>query len=207
MPELQNVAVRFQRDGATHTVFESLSLTFEPGLTTVLSGPSGCGKTTVLRLLAGLISPDSGNVTRETEVAVATLFQDLALFPWLTAEQNVNLVLSDSPATLPAARAMLDAVGLSENYDSYPADLSGGMCQRVALARALVRDADLLLLDEPFRGLDPALHLQMLSLVKAKRAGKTTVIVSHDPTDLSVADRHISFRFLNDNLPTVDKIN
>ena len=184
MIALSDVTVTF---APNKTVLEHLSLDIPKEKTTAIMGASGCGKTTLLRLLAGIISPNSGNVTRETD-RLSFVFQDPALLPWLTAEENVNLVLSDSKRTLPTAREWLARVGLAEDADRYPAELSGGMKQRVALARALATDADVLLLDEPFRGLDAALHIQMRELICAVRNGKTTVIVTHDESDLYMAD-------------------
>ena len=185
MIALSDVTVTF---APNKTVLEHLSLDIPNGKTTAIMGPSGCGKTTLLRLLAGIISPTSGNVTRETD-RISFAFQDPALLPWLSAAENVNLVLSDNKKTLPMAREWLAHVGLSEDADRYPAELSGGMKQRVALARALATDADVLLLDEPFRGLDAALHVQMRELIRTVRQGKTTVLVTHDESDLCIADR------------------
>ena len=184
MIALSNVTVTF---APNKTVLEHLTLEFPQGTTTAVMGASGCGKTTLLRLLAGIISPTSGNVTRETN-SISYVFQDPSLLGWLTAAENVNLVLSDSKKTLPTAREWLSHVGLAEDADRYPAELSGGMKQRVALARALATDADVLLLDEPFRGLDAALHEQMRELIRTERKGKTTVLVTHDEQDLCMAD-------------------
>ena len=191
MPELKNVTLDFGSGQNKKRVFDDLSLKMEQGVITVITGPSGCGKSSLLNLIAGLISPTLGNVTRETE-SISYAFQDASLLPWLTALENVNLVLSDSTKTLPLARKWLAAVELAQEEDRYPGELSGGMRQRVALARALAVDAELLLLDEPFRGLDTELHEKMRDLVRQSRRGKTTVIVTHDPLDLTIADAHIS---------------
>ena len=190
MTRLDHVTVSFSDGKTTKQVLRDLTLEIPRGKTTVIMGPSGCGKTTLLRLLAGLISPDSGNVTRETE-SIAFLFQDTALLPWLTALENVNLVLSDGKETRETAQKWLSLVGLADEADAYPSTLSGGMRQRVALARALAYDADLLLLDEPFRGLDEQLHERMLELIQITRKGKTTVLVTHDARDGRIADQCI----------------
>ena len=184
MITLNDVTVTFSPD---KTVLEHVTLDFPAGATTAIMGASGRGKTTLLRLLAGIISPTLGNVTRETD-HISFAFQDPALLPWLSAAENVNLVLSDRKETLPTAREWLARVGLEKDADRYPAELSGGMKQRVALARALATDADVLLLDEPFRGLDAALHVQMRELIRTTRQGKTTVLVTHDESDLCIAD-------------------
>jgi ABC-type nitrate/sulfonate/bicarbonate transport system ATPase subunit len=184
MITLNDVTVTFSPD---KTVLEHVTLDLPAGATTAIMGASGRGKTTLLRLLAGIISPTSGNVTRETD-RISFAFQDPALLPWLSAAENVNLVLSDRKETLPTAREWLARVGLEKDADRYPAELSGGMKQRVALARALATDADVLLLDEPFRGLDAALHQEMRELIRTARQGKTTVLVTHDESDLCIAD-------------------
>lgn len=192
MVTLQNVTLSF-RDGKTvKTVLNDLSLTFPEGKTIVVMGPSGCGKTTLLRVIAGLQSPDTGNVTRETE-SISYLFQDTALLPWLTAVENVNLVLSDSKETLRTATEWLSRVELADEANTHPASLSGGMRQRVALARALSTDAELLLLDEPFRGMDEDLHVKMRELIRECRKGKTTVLVTHDAQDAELADVLVVF--------------
>ena len=188
----QNVTLSYRDNKTVKTVLDDITLHIPAGKTTMIMGPSGCGKTTLLRLAAGLIAPTLGNVTRETE-HISYLFQDPALLPWLTAAENVNLVLSDSKKTLPAATEWLARVGLDGEANTYPAALSGGMRQRVALARALCTDADLLLLDEPFRGMDEDLHARMRDLIHTCRLGKTTVIVTHDPSDAQCADLRIVF--------------
>ena len=192
MIQLQNVTLSYQDKKTVKTVLDHLTLEIPQGKTTVIMGPSGCGKTTLLRLLSGLLPPTLGNVTCETE-SISYLFQDPALLPWLTAVQNVNLALSDKKETLPKAVEWLRCVDLEGEANTYPASLSGGMRQRVALARALSTDAELLLLDEPFRGMDGELHAKMRELIQTCRKGKTTVIVTHDAQDAEIADCCIVF--------------
>ncbi len=192
MVTLQNVTLSYKDGKTIKTVLSDLSLTFPTGKMTTVMGPSGCGKTTLLRVIAGLESPDTGNVTRETD-SISYLFQDTALLPWLTAAENVNLVLSDSRETLRTAVEWLARVELADEANTYPASLSGGMRQRVALARALSTDAELLLLDEPFRGMDEDLHAKMRNLIRSCRQGKTTILVTHDAADAEMADCRITF--------------
>jgi NitT/TauT family transport system ATP-binding protein len=192
MIHLENITLTYQEKKTIKTVLDDLTLDIPTGKTTVIMGPSGCGKTTLLRLMSGLITPTLGNVTRETD-SISYLFQDTALLPWLTAAENVNLVLSDNKSTLPLAVEWLSRVGLANEADTYPSALSGGMRQRVALARALSTDAELLLLDEPFRGMDEDLHARMRELIRQFRQGKTTVIVTHDKADAEMADCRIVF--------------
>ena len=192
MITLQNITLSY-RDGKTvKTVLDDVSLHVPAGKTTVIMGPSGCGKTTLLRLVSGLMEPTAGNVTRETE-SISYLFQDTALLPWLTAAENVNLVLSDSKETIRTAVEWLSRVELADEANTHPASLSGGMRQRVALARALSTDAELLLLDEPFRGMDENLHVKMRELIRECRKGKTTVLVTHDAADAELADVLVVF--------------
>ena len=144
------------------TVFSDISLEVHEKEVVSIIGSSGSGKTTLLRVLAGLRAPDGGSV-RVSPGRIACVFQTPRLLPWRTAAENVNAVLSDRAQTMPQARAWLERLELGEAAEQYPAALSGGMQQRVAIARALAYDAPVLLLDEPFRGLDAA--LRALSLI------------------------------------------
>ena len=160
--ELKNITVRF--DGKS--VLSDCSLTLGEGERIALMGPSGCGKTTLLRVALSLQPPDAGTVSGDAG-RTASVFQEPRLLPWRTAAENVNAVLSDTEATMPEALSMLDRVELSDAAEKYPAELSGGMQQRVSIARALAYRPDLLVLDEPFRGLDDELRGRMVSLLSA----------------------------------------
>ena len=180
MIELQNVCMAY----GEKTVFSSLSLRFDaPGKYAVL-GPSGCGKTTLLRLIAGLETPDCGTISRP-DVPVSFCFQEERLIPWYTVRENVALVIPSAKkeTSLRLAQTWLDRVGLSSEGNAYPAQLSGGMKRRAALARALAFDAPILLMDEPFRALDEAAHRDMLALVNACAQGKLLILVTHDARD------------------------
>ena len=160
--ELKNITVRF--DGKS--VLSDCSLTLGEGERIALMGPSGCGKTTLLRVALSLQPPDAGTVSGDAG-RTAAVFQEPRLLPWRTAAENVNAVLSDTEATMPEALSMLDRVELSDAAEKYPAELSGGMQQRVSIARALAYRPDLLVLDEPFRGLDDELRGRIVSLLSA----------------------------------------
>ena len=175
MVELQDVSLSF--DGKP--VFSNVSLHIPPGAHTAIMGPSGVGKTTLLRVIAGLLKPDSGRVRVHTPRR-ARLFQSPRLLPWLTALENVNTVLSDGPHTLPEAMDWLQRVGLGAAAGKYPAELSGGMLARVALARALAYGGNLVLLDEPFQGLDEDTRAEMIALCREVLREKTTILVTHD---------------------------
>lgn len=159
-------------------VLQDCSLQVKPGSRIALMGPSGCGKTTLINAIAGLTVPDSGTV--QVNGRVSYVFQEPALFPWLTAEENVNVVLSDKPETIPQARKWLEQAGLGDSLDKYPHQLSGGQKQRVAICRALAFGGDILLLDEPLKGLDPDTRDQVARLMVHTWKEKTLLLVTHD---------------------------
>ena len=159
-------------------VLKDCSLRVERGSRIALMGSSGCGKTTLINAIAGLTVPDSGTV--QVNGKVSYVFQEPALFPWLTALENVNVVLSDKPETLPQARQWLAAAGLVDSLDKYPHQLSGGQKQRVAICRALAFGGDVLLLDEPLKGLDPDTRERVADLILRESRDKTLLLVTHD---------------------------
>lgn len=175
---------------------EDVSLDVPPGEIVCLLGPSGCGKTTLLRLTAGVERPTSGRILINDRVAAGTedflpperrgvglMFQDFALFPHLTLERNVAFGLRALPRAeaMRVARAALERVGLAKYADQYPHILSGGEQQRVALARAIAPRPGMLLMDEPFSGLDTRLREEMRdeTLTILKETGATCMIVTH----------------------------
>ena len=184
-----------------------IDLNVSPGEIVCLLGPSGCGKTTLLRVISGIERPSSGRVLiNDQEVAgpnrfvppearsVGLMFQDFALFPHLNVLDNVAFGLRslsiDERAR--AARAILDRVGLASFAGAFPATLSGGQQQRVALARAIVPRPAVMLMDEPFSGLDiqlrDAMQEETLSLLRETRA--TSLIVTHHPEEaMRLGDR------------------
>ena len=159
-------------------VLKDCSLQVKSGSRIALMGPSGCGKTTLINAIAGLIAPDSGTI--QVNGKVSYVFQEPALFPWLTAAENVNVVLSDKPETLPQARKWLEEAGLSDSLDKYPHQLSGGQKQRVAICRALAFGGEILLLDEPLKGLDPDTRDRVAQLILRESRDKTLLLVTHD---------------------------
>lgn len=149
----------------------------------VLLGGSGMGKTTLLRLLAGLMKPDSGQIhgiTADTRIAV--MYQEDRLFPHLTVWKNLKLVRPD--ITQPEAEELLKELNLEESVlDQLPRELSGGMRRRAALARTLLFEAEVVLMDEPFQGLDPDTRQMALQTVKKRTAGRPLLLISHEPQD------------------------
>lgn len=182
---MENVCKRF----GGRPVIAGFNLTVRPGETLGMLGPSGVGKSTVLRLIAGLETPDSGRVRLAT-ARIGFVFQEARLLPWDTALSNVALPLRamgmSRPDALERARRFLRRMELSEFEDALPSRLSGGMRQRVALARAFAVAPDILLLDEPFTGLDKALKQSIRTLLETAidECGAAVVHVTHDPTEL-----------------------
>ena len=174
MLELKDISVRY--DGKS--VLSGCGLSLGDGERLALMGPSGCGKTTLLRVALSLLPPDTGSVSGAPG-RTAAVFQEPRLLPWRTAAENVNVVLSDTPETMPEALSMLERVELSDAVEKYPAELSGGMQQRVSIARALAFRPDLLVLDEPFRGLDDELRGRMVSLLNTSLQSASLLLVTH----------------------------
>lgn len=176
-----------------------VTLRLDPGEFVCLVGASGSGKTTLLSLLAGLETPTSGSI--DTGAARrALLFQDAALMPWLSASANVELPLQIQRVSRAERGArvaeLLALVGLADFADRRPHELSGGMRQRVALARALAEDADLLLMDEPFGGLDAitrdVLHDEVERIWLRRRP--TVLFVTHNAREaVRLGDRVLVF--------------
>ncbi len=169
-------------------VLENVDLDIAPGEFVALIGRSGSGKTTLLRMLAGLDQPNEGTI--ELPSARAVVFQEPRLLPWRRVWRNVALGLSDGGRR--RALAALDEVALGHRVEAWPLTLSGGEAQRVGLARALVRDPDLLLLDEPLGALDALTRLRMQRLVSElwQRHRCAVLLVTHDVDEaLLLADR------------------
>ena len=191
------------------SVLENINLTINDGELVCLLGPSGCGKTTLLRLIAGLDHPTSGEIVANGEVVKkpsgdrAVIFQQYSLFPWLTVLQNVTFGLemttkNSKEENIAAAERYLKSVGLIDFKDSYPHELSGGMKQRVAIIRSLLNHSPILLMDEPFSALDMQNRhkLQEQLIGVWKRFENTIVFVTHD-VDEAV--------FLADKIVILDK--
>ena len=163
--EIEHVSKGYGDEWNFEQVLSDLSLSLEPGKMTVVIGPSGCGKSTLVGLVAGFEAPDQGSilidgkpVTRPARDRMV-VFQETALMPWQTTYKNIVFgpqLRGDltGKALHDEAKRLLDIVGLSEFKDKYPLQLSGGMQRRAELARALINKPKILIMDEPFRGLD-----------------------------------------------------
>ncbi|MDX2101525.1 MAG: ABC transporter ATP-binding protein [Alphaproteobacteria bacterium] len=192
---------------AAHLAVDQVSLAIAPGEVVCLLGPSGCGKSTLLRLAAGLEAVQQGRVWLAGQVVggpsinvaperrrVGLVFQDYALFPHLKALDNVAFGLTSLPGPERRRRALeaLDRVDMAGYANAFPHQLSGGQQQRVALARALAPGPQVMLMDEPFSGLDARLRTQVRdqSLAVLRAAGTATMMVTHDPEEaMAMADR------------------
>lgn len=200
--ELRSVTKEFP----THRAVDDVSLVLERGEFFSLVGPSGCGKTTTLRMVAGFESPSSGGIfLNGADVSsvppyrrnVSTVFQSYALFPHLTARQNVEFGLARNGRwsklqIREKAERALGTVQLSGKESRYPRELSGGEKQRVALARALVLEPEVLLLDEPLSALDPQIRKQIRQDLTdlQKKVGITFLFITHDQEEaMAVSDR------------------
>ena len=186
-------------------IIDNLNLTVKKGELVSLLGPSGCGKTTTLRMIAGFLIPEAGQVILSGKDLTnfgpekrpsAMVFQNYALWPHMTVFKNISYPLkirkfSESEIEKRVS-AVLELVNLMHHKHSRPSQISGGEQQRVALARALVQEPELLLLDEPLSNLDAKLRIKVREDIRDlhKRLGITTVIVTHDQDEaLSISDR------------------
>jgi NitT/TauT family transport system ATP-binding protein len=189
------ISVDFQTGPVRHRVLSDVNLSVPKGGFTSLIGPSGCGKTTLLKVLAGLLTPSAGEVrvggltpaeaVRQRRIGL--VFQDATLMPWKNAIDNVALLMEVAQKQTPRAaireraHEMLRLVGLEDAALKRPSQLSGGMRQRVAIARALALDPVVLMMDEPFGALDAITREEMSAFLLDiwERTGKTIVLVTH----------------------------
>lgn len=187
---VQGVTKRY----GTHTVLAGVGLRLEPRSVTAITGPNGVGKTTLARLLLGLERPDSGSITGLEGLRRAAVFQEDRLCTHLDAVANVRLVLDREHRG--AAEQELALVGLSGDDLSKPVgELSGGQRRRVAIARAMVVRAPLVILDEPFTGLDAQAKPAVSQYVRERLAGSIALLITHDPADAAfLGARVVSLR-------------
>lgn len=199
---IRGVTKRFEGRGNLVLALDNIDLEVADGEFVVLIGPSGCGKSTLLNIIAGLDPADEGEVWDNRERVLGpgrdrgVVFQEHGLFPWLTAQKNVEFGLKQMgmPPKERAERAahFLQLVHLSRFRDSYLHELSGGMRQRVAIARALAPDPGVLLMDEPFSALDAQTREDLYTILQEiwERTRKTIVFVTHNVREAAcLADR------------------
>ncbi|AKA48661.1 nitrate ABC transporter ATPase [uncultured archaeon] len=204
---LENIHMEYKYRKTSIVSIEDISFSINRNEFVSIIGPSGCGKSTIVKMILGLISPTSGKVLmdgddlRKGEGRVSVVFQSAALFPWLDVLQNVEIVLEplirDKEERIRVAMKYIKMVGIDGFENAYPRELSGGMKQRVAIARALSTSPDLLVLDEPFVGLDvfaaQAMREELLDLWDDQNLPPHTVLmVTHNVDEaVQMSDRII----------------
>ena len=208
--EFENVCKYYRMGGQTIAATDHISFTVERGELCVVVGPSGAGKTTLLNILGGMDSCDEGEIRLDGRVIsalseraltdyrrydVGFVFQFYNLVQNLTAVENVELASEISHDPLDA-RTVLQAVGLAERADNFPAQLSGGEQQRVAIARALAKNPKIVLCDEPTGALDYQTGKTILKLLQdtCRQTGKTVIIITHNSALTQMADRVVHIR-------------
>lgn len=188
-------------------VLEHISFALNPNEVLAIIGPSGCGKSTLLRIIAGLIPATKGEIFYHGQKCEglmpgnSMIFQNFALYPWMTVEDNVEMALKAKHVKAEEmekrTNKALKDMGLNHFKDSYPREISGGMKQRVGIARALVRDPEMLFMDEPFSNLDAftaeTLRSEVIEIWSKKEKGlQSILLVSHDVYEVTyMADRII----------------
>lgn len=212
--EAKNIVKYFKHESHRLKALGGVNLQIEDGEFVCLVGPSGCGKSTFLRIVAGLETPDEGEIFFDGKPVTSTgperiiVFQEGALFPWLKVQDNVEFGLK--MAGIPKAERAkishryLDMMQLTKFADSYTYQLSTGMKQRVAIARALVMDPDVLLMDEPFAALDAQtrdLLLVEMQLIWEKTK-KTILFVTHNISEAAVLGTKVA---IFSNRPSIIK--
>ncbi len=199
---LEGVSKIYEQEGERLIALEGLDFRVQKGKTTVLMGPTGCGKTVLINLIAGYEQPTAGAVYLDGEPVQEpgcdrlVVFQESALFPWMTVHANVTFgcQVQGMPETeiKEKAKIILKKVGLFDFRDKYPAQLSGGMQRRAELARALINDPKIMLMDEPFRGLDAMTRqlMQEFYVRLYEEEGHTNLFVTHEIDEaIFLADR------------------
>lgn len=170
------------KDYDGRAVLSDITLSLLPGTVTILSGPSGIGKTTLLRILLGLTEPDRGSITRSDDAVMSAVFQENRLFEQLSASRNVRIIPNGPDRK--EADSLLRSAGITETEGKAVSAFSGGMKRRVAWCRALAIRSRIILLDEPFTGLDEAKKDVMIRLLKEQKNDNAIVIVTHNPSEI-----------------------
>lgn len=178
--ELKNLTKAF--DG--HTVLNDYSTRFESGSFTCIMGKSGVGKTTLLNILMGLETADSGDIIGLENTKISAVFQENRLCDNLTALLNIKMVIDKNQGIADSEiNSWLDKIGLRSETQKPVSEYSGGMKRRVAILRALLADFDLLIMDEPLKGLDDETKQQVIDLIKELTKEKTVIMTTHDDSE------------------------
>ena len=186
MPRLE--ARHIYKNFGDKNIFTNFNLIFpEKGFMAIM-GPSGYGKTTLVNLILGILKPDHGEILGFEGKEIAVVFQEDRLLEHKSGLDNILFVLQKSTAANDAVWEMLARTGLAEDAHKPAREYSGGMRRRLALCRALATNFDILILDEPFKGLDTALKPEIMALVKEKCRDKTAILITHDKDEADFFD-------------------
>lgn len=184
--QLKHISKSFEQK----EVLEDYSTSFKEGCINCLMGASGIGKTTLINIIMNLIKPDSGEIHGLEGKRIAAVFQEDRLIEHWTAYKNVRLVC-DKSVSPDRIEKELAKVGIEEYHNKPMKQFSGGMRRRVAIVRAMLAKSDILILDEPFRGLDEELKLQVIEYVKNASQGKTVIVVTHEKEDVRLLEANL----------------
>jgi len=171
MIELNNISKKFDK-----TLFENFSIAFEEGKTTALIAPSGAGKTTLINILLGFLKADKGSISSVENKKFSAVFQEDRLLKDFTVLENVRVSGADENK----CESFLEMFELDTSNNKYPDELSGGMKRRTAVVRCLLKEADIYILDEAFKGIDQALKNSIIQKSKEILKGKTCIFITHD---------------------------
>ena len=202
--QLDDVGLVYQGSHGPQRVLQHISLSLDKGQHLTVVGPSGCGKSSLLRLIAGLQAPTEGQIRFAGQKMtgprpdLAIVFQDYGLFPWKTVEENIRLPgqLHHHSLNKDQLEKLLQSLDLTAVRKHYPGELSGGQKQRTALGRAMAMQPKLLLMDEPFSALDPAMRHQCYDLFRKYigTSSMATIIVTHSPEEAAaLGDKTVVF--------------
>lgn len=202
--QLDDVGLVYQGSHGPQRVLQHISLSLDEGQHLTVVGPSGCGKSSLLRLIAGLQAPTEGQIRFDGQKMIgprpnlAIVFQDYGLFPWKTVEENIRLPgqLHHHSLNKDQLEKLLQSLDLTAVRKHYPGELSGGQKQRTALGRAMAMQPKLLLMDEPFSALDPAMRHQCYDLFRKYigTSSMATIIVTHSPEEAAaLGDKTVVF--------------
>ena len=194
MLKLQGITKAFE--GVS--VLENISFTFAESAVTAITGPSGCGKTTLLNIMLGLLLPDSGEIYMQDGMRVSAVFQEDRLIEHFSAAQNLRLTSPQSVTDAEITEA-LQSLGLPPHDTKRVAKYSGGMRRRVAIARAVLYAPELLLMDEPFKGLDEAARVATAEFVLQRLPNAAIVLVTHEREELAIMRVGATLQLGNDS--------
>lgn len=183
--QIKNLTKKYKIEGREIRALNNINLEIDTGSFTTIVGRSGCGKSTFLRIIAGLETASSGQISGTDKIRSSLVFQEARLMPWLTVAENIIFPLKNRikrDKIQPKVEEQLQLLGLKEFRDAYPDQISGGMAQRTALGRALIFESDLILMDEPLGSLDAFNRYKLQKELKNifSENDKTVIFVTHD---------------------------